>query len=65
MLIILYFIVSLFYQTTFKSYSSDYHPTTDIKYLFWTRGQFANQVTILDLHATESRNCISVISLCQ
>ena len=45
------FIVSLFYHTPFKSYSPDFNPTTDIEDRLWTRGQFANQTTILGLHA--------------
>ena len=59
------FIVSLFYHTPFKSYGIDFNPTTDIEDRFWTRGQFANQATILDLHAIESRYCINMLDLCQ
>ena len=43
------FVVSWFYHTPFKSYGPDYNQTTDIEDRFWTRGQFANQATILDL----------------
>ena len=42
----------------FKSHGPDY--TED---RFWTHDQFANQATILDLHATESRYGINLISL--
>ena len=59
------FIVSSFYHTPFKGYGPDYNPITDIKDRFWTHGQFANQVTILDLHAIEPRNRIDIISLRQ
>ena len=52
------FIVSSFYHTPFKSYGPDYNRTTDIEDRFWTCGQFANQATILDLHAIKSRYCI-------
>ena len=45
------FIVSSFYYIPFKSYGPDYIPIKDIEYQFWTRGQFANQTAILDLHA--------------
>ena len=45
------FIVSLFYHTPSKSYGPDFNPTMDTKDRFWTRGQFASQATILDLHA--------------
>ena len=41
------FIVSSFYHTSFKSYGPDYNQITGTKDRFWTRGQFANQVTIL------------------
>ena len=58
-------IVSLFLLTPFKSYGHDYNPTTDIEDRFWTRGHFADQATIIDLQATESRYCIDMISLCQ
>ena len=44
----------------FKSYGPDY-----IEDRFWTYDQFANQATILDLHATESRYGINLIGLCQ
>ena len=58
------FIVSLFYRTPFKSYGPDFNPTTGIEDRFWTRGQFANQATILDLHAIESRYCKNMLDLC-
>ena len=51
-------IVSSFYRTPFRSYGPAYNSTTDIEDRFWTRGQFANQATILDLQTIESRNCI-------
>ena len=44
----------------FKSYGPDY--TED---RFWTHDQFANQATILDLHAIESRYGINLIGICQ
>ena len=44
----------------FKSSGPDY--TED---RFWTHDQFANQATILDLHAIESRYGINTIGLCQ
>ena len=60
-----YFIVSFFYHTSFKNYGPDYNPTTDIEYRFWTCGHFADQATILDLYAIESRYGINMIGLCQ
>ena len=44
----------------FKSYGPDY-----TKDRFWTHDQFANQATILDLYAIESRYGINLIGLCQ
>ena len=44
-------------------YGPDFNLTTDIEDRFWTRGQFANQATILDLHAIESRYCTHMIGL--
>ena len=48
------FIVSSLYHTLFENYGRDYNPTTGNEYLFWTCDQFANQATILHLHAIES-----------
>ena len=59
------FVVSLFYHTPLKSYDPDFNPTMGIEDRLWTRGQFANQATIVDLHAIESRRCINMIDLCQ
>ena len=58
-------LVSFLYRTPFRSYGPDFNPTTDIEDRFWTRGQFANQATIRDLHAIESRHCTNMIGLCQ
>ena len=44
----------------FKNYDPDYTENR-----FWTHDQFANQATILDLHAIESRYSINLIGLCQ
>ena len=41
----------------FKNYDPDYYPTTDTEDRFWTHDQFANQATILDLHAIGPRYC--------
>ena len=59
------FIVSFFCLTSFKSYGPDFNPVTDIEDRFWTSGQFANQASILDLHAIESRYCSHMIGLYQ
>ena len=42
----------------FKSYGPDY-----IEDRFWTHDQFANQATILDLHAIESRYGLNLIDV--
>ena len=60
-----YFIISFFCLTPLKRYVPDFNPATDIEDRFWTRGQFANQASILDLHAIESRYCTHMIGLCQ
>ena len=49
------FIVSFFSLTPTKSYGPDFNPATAIEDRFWTRGQFANQASILDLHTIELR----------
>ena len=58
-------IVSLFYLSPFKSYRPDFNLTKGTENRFWTRGHFANQATILDLHALKSRYCINIRGSCQ